>query len=189
LRQPPLAGGDIDVQLGLCTTPVGSEVCEPDGSPPNQTTYFNQSAGNCVETVSGTTGPDNVGSYTPAVLSASAPCAGSDPVAITFPLGLFNIPLEDVQVGATYVGDPATGLINGIIRGFISEADADSILLPESLILVGGQPVSSLFPGGTGNCRTTGGFDDRDVGPGPGFELGWYFYLNFTAHEVDWIGP
>jgi hypothetical protein len=187
LRQPPLAGGDIDVQIGLCTPPINDEVCGPDASAPNQTTYFNQGAGTCVGPVAGTTGPDNVGSYSPAVVSATAPCAGSDPVSINFPLGLFNIPLEDVQVGATYVGDPATGLINGIIRGFISESQANSILLPEDLILIGGQPVSSLFPGGTGNCRTVAGFDDRDLGPGS--ELGWYFYLNFTAHEVDWTGP
>lgn len=186
LLQPPLSGGDIDVQLGLCTTPVGSEVCEPDGSPPNQTTYFNQSTGTCVEPVSGTTGPDNAGAYSPPVASASGPCAGSDPISINFPLGVFDIPLEDVQVGATYVGDPATGLVNGIIRGFISEAVADSILLPDGLILVGGQPVSSLFPGGTGNCQTAIA-DDRDLGPSS--ELGWYIYLNFTAHEVDWIGP
>jgi hypothetical protein len=187
LNQPPAAGGDIDVQLGLCTPPVGSEVCGPDESAPNQTTYFSQAVGNCVEPVSGTTGPHNAGSYTPAILSASPPCAGSNPVSITFPLGLFEIPLEDVQVGATYVGNPATGLINGIIRGFISEEDADAILLPEDVILIGGQPLSSLFPGGTGNCRTTGGFDDRDIGPDS--EPGWYFYLNFTAHEVDWTGP
>jgi hypothetical protein len=78
-------------------------------------------------------------------------------------------------------------LINGIIRGFISEADADSIELPAGLPLVGEQPVSSLFPGGTGNCRTGEGIDDRDIGPDS--EPGWYFYLNFTAHEVDWTGP
>jgi hypothetical protein len=184
LRQPPLAGGDLDVQLGLCTTPVGSEVCAPDGSLPNQTTYFNQGTGICVEPVAGTTGPDNGGAYPTPVVSASAPCAGTDPIASTFPLGVFEIPLDDVQVGATYVGDPATGLINGIIRGFISEASADSILLPDGLILVGGQPLSSLLPGGMGNCATT---DDRDTGPGS--VSGWYFYFNFTAHEVDWTGP
>jgi hypothetical protein len=186
LRQPPLGGGDIDVQLGSCTLPVGSEVCGPDGMP-NQTTYFNQAAGNCVEPVPGSTGPDNVGAYSPAVISASAPCAGSDPVSIEFPLGVFDIPLEDVQVGATYVGNPASGLINGIIRGFISEADANMILLPDNVPLINGQPISSLFAGNVANCRTGAGFDDRDLGPGP--ELGWYFYLNFTAHEVVWTGP
>jgi hypothetical protein len=48
------------------------------------------------------------------------------------------IPLQDVQVGATYVGNPATQLTNGLMRGFISETDADNTILPASLPLVGG---------------------------------------------------
>lgn len=184
LRQPPLAGADVDVQLGQCTTPVGSEVCGPDVSPPYQTTYINHGTGTCVAPIPGTLGPNNMGSYSPAVLVSAAPCVESSPTSILFPLGVFDLPLDDVQVGATYVGDPATGLVNGVIRGFISEANANSILLPVDIPIIGGQPISSLIPGGTGSCASS---DDRDTGPGS--QVGWYFYLNFTAHEVDWIGP
>jgi hypothetical protein len=187
LNQPPGAGADLDIQLGECTGTPPDEVCGPDDSDPFQTTYFNLAAGTCVGTLAGSTGPDNVGAYSPAVTTASAPCAGTSPIEITFPLGLFEIPLEDVQVGATYVGLPATNLINGIIRGFISEDDADDVILPPEIPLVGGNSLSSLLAGSPSNCRTPLGQDDRDTGPGS--VLGWYFYLNFTAHEVTWTGP
>jgi hypothetical protein len=136
----------------------------------------------------GTTGQNNTGSYPIpplTVLVPAAPCAESAPTTIIFPLGLFNIPLQDVQVGATYVGDPATNLINGEIRGFISETDANGIVIPPDIILVGGQTLSSLLAGGTGNCQV--GQDDRDTGPGS--VSGWYLYINFTAHRVTWTGP
>ena len=184
LNQPPRPGGDVDVRTANCTTPVGGETCSPDATSATSATYNNQSAGTCVSTVAGTTGPGNSGLYTPSVLTPGPPCAGSVPTDITFPLGVFTIPLKDVQVGATFIGDPATNLINGIIRGFISEADANAILLPSTIPLIGGQPVSVLFPGGSGNCAP---HDDRDLGPGA--VLGWYIYLNFTAHEVTWTGP
>jgi hypothetical protein len=128
--------------------------------------------------VPGTTGPGNAGAYTPAIGTATGPCAASIPTDITFNLGVFSIPLENVQVGATYVGTPATGLINGLIRGFISEDDAAAIVLPD---LVGGGALPSVLPGGTGSCAP---HDDRDVSPS--LESGWYVYLNFTAHAVTW---
>ena len=87
----------------------------------------------------------------------------------------------ELRIVDTYVGSPATGLVNGLIRGFVSETDADAIILPDTIDFVGGLPLSAVLPGGTGNCN---GGDDRDVGPGG--ESGWYFYLNFTADPVPW---
>jgi hypothetical protein len=181
LNQPPAPGGNIDIQTAQCTVPVGAEVCSPDGPPAASTTYVNQSGGSCVAAVPGTTGPNNSGGYTPSVGAAIAPCAASVPTTLIFPLGLFDIPLEDVQVGATYVGNPATVLANGVIRGFISEATADALILPPGVPLVAGQPLSALFAGGATNCSPN---DDRDIGPSS--EPGWYIYLNFTAHAVTW---
>lgn len=180
LNQPPAPGGNIEVRTAECTAEApGLEDCGPDANPTNATTYFNQSGGTCVQTIAGTTGPDNVGAYSPAVGTATAPCAGSDPTTITFPLGLFTIPLEDVQVGATYVGNPATTLINGIIRGFVSEATANMVIVPLPDAFGGPTPLSELLAGGVGNCSA---LDDRDTGPGA--QSGWYIYLNFTAQAV-----
>ena len=81
---------------------------------------------------------------------------------------------------ATYVGDPATAETNGLIRGFISEADADATIIPASLPVVGGEPLSKLLPGGKENPA---GHDDRDVREAV---TGWWVYLNFTATRTPW---
>lgn len=185
LNQPPSPGGLIEVRTAECTAVPMNEVCTPDGNPVNSTTYVNQSSGTCVSPVAGTTGANNSGTYPPpftAITTPGAPCAGSIPTTITFSLGLFSIPLEDVQVGATYVGNPATSLSNGLIRGFISEATANTVIVPLPDAFGGPTPLSELLAGGAGNCQMTQ--DDRDTGPGA--QSGWYIYLNFTAHAVTW---
>jgi hypothetical protein len=134
------------------------------------------SSGTCLGVIPGT------GSgYSPAIATASAAggasCFASDAETITIDISGILITLQDARIAARYSGSPATGLVNGIVRGFISEADADATVLPDSLPIVGGQPLSSLLPGGSGNCASG---DDRDVGP-DGSTVGWYFYLNFAA--------
>ena len=48
--------------------------------------------------------------------------------------------------------------------------------------MVGGHPLSKLFPGGTGSCA---GHDDRDTWND---ESGWWIYLNFVASPVTFTG-
>ncbi len=184
LQQPPASGGSVEIHTGDCTPPLLGETCAPGANPPGLTTYANQSSGVCVTPLAGTTGPDNVGSYTPAISQPPAPCYASLPIDTTFSLGLVDIDLQDVVQGATFVGNPATDLSDGLIVGFLSESDADAILLPSTIPLIGGNPLSSVLPGGTGSCAPN---DDRDVGPGG--VSGWYFHLNFQAHHVTWTGP
>ena len=78
-----------------------------------------------------------------------------------------------------------TDLTNGLLMGFITEANADVTLLPAGTPLVGGDPLSSILPGGTGNCS---GIDAREIGPdgAGGTTLGWWLYLNFTAPQVPY---
>jgi hypothetical protein len=103
---------------------------------------------------------------------------------VVFPFGIFTVPLQDVQASATYVGGPATSLINGLIVGFLSESDANNIVLPEGLSVLSGRPVSDLLPGGANNgCPTTA----KDIGPGG--QPGWYFYLNFNRPQGDLDRP
>ncbi len=185
LEQPPLAGAIAEIYTGDCTVPFGSESCSPGAAPPGITSYVNQSSGTCATPVGGTTGPANVGTYPPGIASPAADCYASLPLDSTFDLAGISIALEDVVQGATYVGAPATSLTDGLIIGFLSEADADAILLPASLpAFLAGKPLSSVLAGGSGSCAST---DDRDTGPSGA--MGWYFYLNFTAHEVTWTGP
>lgn len=182
LAQPPAAGTTLEIATGQCTTPFGAETCSPDASPPQSSAYVNQSAGICLTPVSGTTGPNNSGAYSPGITTSNAPCFASLPVTVAFPFGLFTIPLQDVRASATFVGAPATQLIDGLLVGFLRESDANTILIP--LPIIGNQPLSSLLPGGTGSCAT---HTAKDIGPGG--QPGWYFYLNFSAHTVTWTGP
>lgn len=183
LVQPPYAGSNVEVRTAECTT-TSPSVCGPDVNPPAGTeSYSNQTAGICLQPLPFTTGPANNGSYSPALTLSGAPCLVSQPLNVQFPVGLFTLPLQNVQASATYVGDPATGLIDGVLMGFLREEDAEALTLPPDLILVGGQPLSSFLPGGSGSCAT---YDDRDIGPDN--STGWYFYLNFTAEAVTWTG-
>lgn len=184
LRQPPLSGAMVELSTGDCTTPLGSEECSPSDSEPGMTTYTNQGAGTCLAPVAGTTGPNNSGNYSPVMTQSSAPCFSTGQVDVEFPFGLFTIPLQNVRGSGTYVGNPATQLSNGLLFGFLSEASANAILLPEDLPFVGGQPLSKVLPGGTGSCAT---HTAKDVGPLS--QPGWYFYFNYTAHHVVWNGP
>lgn len=184
LRQPPLPDGTVEIYTGECNGTLFGETCGAGDSPPAITTYVNQGAGTCVAPIPGTTGPGNTGAYSPAVGSSTAPCFGSLPTAVSFQLDVINIDLQDVEFGGTFVGNPADDIVSGLIVGFLSEEDADTITIPQDIILVGGQPVSHVLPGGATNCAP---HDDRDLGPGN--VLGWYFYLEYNAHRINWVGP
>lgn len=186
LQQPPQPGADIQVTVADCT--VAGESCSLGANTASTFTFFNQNSGTCGAPLAGTTGAGNSVPYSPAITTSSAPCFGTTPTTITFPLGLFDLPLQDVRASGTYVGGPATQITNGLLVGFLAEADADNLLLPNDATLVtfglAGKPLSYVLPGGSGNCAST---NDKDLGPG-GIP-GWYFYLNFTAHQVTWTGP
>jgi cysteine-rich repeat protein len=167
-----------------CTSPMSSTSCTlnpPDMETPSTAT--NMQAGTCLGTLPNTLknppySPNPVGITT-------APCFVSDEETITIDLSGIPITLTGARVAAKYVGNPATGMSNGLVRGFISEADANNTVLPADLPLVGGMPLSSVLPGGQGCCAA---HDDRDIGP-DGVTMGWWFYLNFTATTVPYSAP
>lgn len=177
LDQADGATGGLSIAEADCTEPMSSTTCVVDPAQHfvQSGSYTTDTGANCLEPFPSTTRP-----YTPAVDASVPPCFVSTNINLTIDIGGILIPLTDVQVGATYVGSPATGLTNGLLRGFIAEADADAIALPGDLPLIGGDPLSSVLPGGTGNCAA---HDDRDIGP-DGVTMGWWFYLNFPADAV-----
>jgi hypothetical protein len=148
----------------------------PSATTPVLTTATNLATGTCLTPLAGTLRP-----YSPAVTSPSGPCYAAGPVTVPINLGGIPITLRDARIAATYVGNPAGNTTNGLLMGFISETDANATIIPASFPLVGGQSLSSLLPGGTGNCAT---HDARDMN---GAVRGWWFYLNFTAPRVTWI--
>jgi len=167
------ANGPFNFMSGvLCSSPVWQNACWV-GPPPffNPSTYTNNV---CPGPILGTV----VHSYAPAITVPSAPCFYALLPNLALNLGGVPINLQGAVVTATYNGNPATSLVNGLIYGFIAEPIANNTILPLSMPLVGGQPLSILFPGGSGNCAT---WSDKDT---QGGIPGWYVYLNFTAEKV-----
>jgi len=176
-----LATSPLELYFPDCTAPMAGTTCTKSTSTSTTlSTATNLAAGTCLGALPMTLKP-----YTPALTAASGPCYSSDKETLTITLSGIPIVLTDAQVGATYTGNPATGQVNGVVRGFISEADANATILPADLPLVGGKPLSLLLPGGDPagadkNCAT---YSDKDTNNGV---VGWWFYLNFTATKVNW---
>jgi|CXWL01.1.fsa_nt_gi hypothetical protein len=170
----------LDVANGLCTAPVAGTSCAPDpASVPTSTVYSGVAVGSCLAPLAGST----YGPYSPDPAAPAAPCFVSTGRNLTFTSGGLPLPLVDFQVAAVLVGNPVTGMTTGLMRGFLSEASAATVLLPASLPLVGGQPLTVVLPGGAGSCAS---HDDRDTYHGVS---GWWFYFDFTASPVPFTGP
>jgi hypothetical protein len=149
------------------------------------TTANNKDTGSCLTVLPNTT----TAAYNTPPTITNAPCFVTDALTLDLKLGSLVVPLANLEIAAEYVSDPATGLINGLLRGFVSEADAAATIIPSTIILVGGKQLSEILAGGItpGSC-TVGGTpigDDRDTGPDLSTR-GWYFYVNFVAEPVPY---
>jgi cysteine-rich repeat protein len=158
-----------------CTAPMSSTSCTSTGNGISLTAT-NQSSGTCLSPLANTTG-----GYSPAITNSTSPCFADNATDLDIDVGGLIITLRSARVAATYVGNPAGTLVNGLIAGFLTETDADNTFIPDDIAVVGGEPLSSVLPGGAGNCSSN---DDRDTGPGG--ESGWWIYLNFQATQVPW---
>jgi len=176
------ATNSAEVHLAACTAPLAGTSCKPGANPGTAITVTNMSGGQCLAALPGTIRP-----YMPAITNTTAPCFVSNAVTLNIVLAGIPITLHDTKIAATYVGTPATGLTNGLLMGFISEADADATIIPSTVAVVGGKPLSSLLTGGTtlsdmmNACHTQK--SDKDTNNGV---KGWWFYLNFPAAKVPW---
>ena len=169
--------GELPAQLvhgtHLCSVPQWMTACWLDSTPfLSPVTYYN------LADCSGFIEPGSiVHSYTPVITLPAAPCFSA--LLSNFYLNLNGVPigLFNVTISATYVGNPATGIVNGLMRGFLSAGQANNTIIPGGMFFEDDQPVSKLFPGGAGNCAA---WSDMDG-------LGWYVYLNFTAVKVTYV--
>lgn len=164
----------MDAGSADCTAPLASTICSDitasfiagDAALSTSTTCLQPVAGSVVHV------------YAPAIASAAAPCFASPAGTLAIDFGGIPIQLTDAQFGARFVGDPATGLDNGMVRGFLSASDAANTTIPAAFPLVGGLPLSVLLPGGQGSCAA---HNDMDTHEGV---AGWWFHFNFTAPRL-----
>jgi hypothetical protein len=166
----------VDVGPGTCAAPAPGTGCTLDADRKVTTEAAQRASGTCLGPISGTTTPGAP------VNTATGPCYATGAIDLSISLGGIDLDLAAARVGARF-GSAAVD--QGLARGFISEAEAEALLLPDDLPLVGGQPLSSVLPGGAGSCQTA---DGRDIGP-DGATRGWYFYINFSAQAVDFTDP
>lgn len=164
----------LEVVLGAdCTAPIETTSCTRGDASSIDATGSNHADTPCDVVLANTINED----YDPALEPAAAPCFSAEAPAGVLEFGPFQ--LSEVAGAATYDGDPATRLVNGSLRGFLSEAHADATTV--DVPILGEVPLSSLLPGGTDCCAD---HDDRDEDEGGA--SGWYVYLTFTAEEVPY---
>jgi len=183
LNQADAATTPVEVQFADCTAPMASTTCSPSAIAPVAAMATTSLTMQCLGPIAGTTRP-----YTPAITSSTMPCFSTSATTVTIDLSGIPITLRDARVAATYSGTPATQLLNGLLIGFISEADANATIIPASFPLVGGKPLSLLLPGGDppGPDQNCAAHSDKDMNNGV---PGWWFYLNFRAARVPWTEP
>ena len=178
----PLALGaptaTIDVGPADCAAPTPGGSCVPDPVQTVTATATQKATGSCLGTLAGTTAPDSV------VNTATAPCYATSSISMPLTLGPVELTLSEARVGGTFAAS-GTRVDDGLARGFVSEAQANALILPSDLPVVGGKPLSKILPGGQGSCKST---DGRDLGP-DGVTKGWYFYINFSGEVVSLATP
>jgi len=194
-----VASTPIDIHFNAaCMEAPTPDSCGPDPVMPDivSTTARNTASGTACFTpvaadVNGRRGTATV-TYSPTASTASTPCFVTDPRTIMINLGGIMVPLQNARIAGTYSGTPATRVVNGVLSGFLSEADAMTVILPATLPApLGGAPLYSVLQAGgaTGSgCNVGGGTaeDDRDMS---GTTRGFWFYLNYSADLITWSGP
>ena len=174
--------GNVDVVDGECmagtppTCQVGMGMTFP-------TTLTNSPAGMTCYT------PDPAtltGPY-PDPNTVTGPCFVTAPRNITIAISGTPIPLRDARVAATYSGGvPPNMLVSGVISGFLTVADAQAAILPDTLPAVGGDSLYQHLAAGHASGSSCSSRDDRDTYMGM---QGFWFYVNFTASVATWSGP
>jgi len=164
-----------------CLAPAPPASCSASATAQAQSyVYASAISGTCLLPLPGTTGTP---AYSPAVATPAGPCFVTAARTFTFDNAGTLITLNDAQIAASFVGDPATGLANGLLRGFLRETEANQITIVNPALPGGSVVLSSLLAGGSGSCSSR---NDKDLHNG---ESGWWFYFNFSAEPVTYLDP
>lgn len=151
----------MHIDTAACTAPVATTSCT--GRSPELHVAYNRASGECLGPLPGTI-PVGRPVNTP-----TAPCFSSDEVPeFSLRIGDATLHFRHSQLGAQYVGDPASELVTGLVRAFLPESDATGLMIGSITLS------EALRP------------SDRDTVDGVG---GWWFYLAFTAVPVPYAMP
>jgi hypothetical protein len=164
--QPAAASTEWQLVFPDCTSAADCTATASSQRHPGRA--VNGASAPCVEAPASNYGPLPV---------PAPPCYAAGPLQrIELLLGGAVVPLEEVRIGATYQGDPVTGLTQGLMRGFVSETEARAARFAATIPVVGGRSLAELLRGGDNDCSG----DDRDIGP-DGVTKGWYVHVGYTS--------
>lgn len=168
----PERPGNLLLGEGECTAPVETTQCTLVDPGPGD--WFESTPDQlCRAALPGTVQP-----YDPPVPSIAGPCFATPPADLTLTFDGLELTLKNATLAGDWSNIGQDEIPGGLLRGFLSEDDADAIIIPEEIDVIGGQPLSSLLPGGTGNCSE---LDDTDTLDGV---TGWWFYFEYQAESV-----
>jgi hypothetical protein len=191
-----------------CTSPESTTTCTlasgTERAPASPVEV--RGAGVCLDVLPGTARP-----YTPAIAVPAAPTDGTCYVAtlgdLSVNFGGAPVVLREARVAGEWPSAPATQIVDGLIRGFIAESDANFTYVPHSPdnpfacvtvseLLPGGdpppfvagdpQPPSPCTPRPVGEDRPANCDTENDMDTSATGEPGWYMYFNFRARVVPY---
>jgi hypothetical protein len=172
------SGGNFVLATSECAPPYDAATCSLGGGTAVATTYSNVTTGDCLVPDPAHLSPAG---YSPLPNTTSAPCFTADAASVNLDIGGIVLSLTDTTITAQYDADPATQLVSGVLKGFLTQADAEATILPTSLPMpLGGVSVASLMAGGQGNCAAHSDMDTHDGAQG------WWFYADFEALPATW---
>lgn len=157
-----------------CPDPLHSESCEIIAIQNKDTATLPNEASDCLAANVGTTS-----GYIPAPNTTTPPCYATAPIDSVINIVGLDVLVKNFQSSNRYQGGLLTD--QGINKGFISEADAENIVFPLSVPVIGGQTLASILPGGLGNCANT---DDRDIYI-DNVTTGWWLYVNTKSEIIE----
>jgi hypothetical protein len=161
-------GGQFVLVNAACTAPAPSMSCTlAPGTFAFNSTYLS-SITECYAP-----DPDELSTYDDPPSSPSptmGPCFVTQPFDVTLITPAFTMPLSSATVAARYAGDPADELLQGNVRGFISESVASTVMLN-----------SAVF----NNTSLADVLRAEDMDQNA---TGWMFHVSFTAVPVDYDG-
>ncbi len=172
------ATGNVTIGTANCLASTPRDCVASADAMSETTTYTNTGTGACMTLDQATLSSAN---YTPGIDIPQDDCFATGGVTIDFILAGAPLTLQNVSVAAEYNGTPnVQGLITGVMRGFLSEADA-----AKATIEGPAGPVALVeLLRGTSDCP--GPVDDRDhlISGDKGSPKGWWFYMNFEATRL-----
>lgn len=178
-RLPSATMGPVELTDADCTAPEDSTACtaQPSASV-TEWTYVQQTSGTCVSAVSGTTRA----SYVPSLAMPEGPCFATDTTTVVVNTGLVSFTLAETQLGAADVSSLPAAYTDGLLRGFLTQTEAQAVVFPSDTPFIGGDTLASVLRGHASNCSP-----DSDMDVHPTLGDGWWMYFNFTASRVP--GP